>query len=328
MSIKLPSVRELTRYVSPREIQKVRYEKFNMSKTDFDGFDKFFREDELFVKGHDKVTSSYRTYDVDDLPVSYSSIRDLDIVHYSSKQKGFVEGKTSPYIKMLKDDFIISEEDLINCKPAFGVQKLIDEKTEEGYTNTEIYNVLYSSVINGVIRTNLARPAFNMINEGYPLKAVVDTMEKAKLKRRNGTLKYTEGVFEFVKKFPHLKQVMVLVYRGEEFFDKEGAKAFEKIYDNVSDEKTAIQVIRDCRKSPKENLDCSDEKLLRVAYKIVRNQHDYKSEDAMLMGLLRRKNNSSAVYNVSKCLDEGMTSKEIIDKYYTPANGFNFRGRY
>ena len=314
MSIKLPAIRELTRYVSPKETEIIRYKKHNMPKSEFDGIDEFFRQDELFVRGKDKVTKGYKTYSTDDVELHYAFQMDKDIVHLNTQKRSYID-TNSPYVKMIKDGKCISTEALSGSHKNLSIDQIIDKELEKGVSENEIYNILYSSRINGIVRADFAKEAFKILDKGYPLEAVINLMDKATLKFKNGTYQYSKGMLEFLEKFPHLKQAMITKdFMGNEAFDKSGAKLFSQIYDMAPDEKTALKILRDCKTTEDDGSRHTHSSLVNLASEIIKKEGKYTDDASELIKSIKYNGSiDNHAYKAIKMLNKGIEPKYISD---------------
>lgn len=278
--------------------------------------DKFFRQDELYNKSIDNVHKGYRVYDTDDLPVYDYTQTDRDIDYLFAQQRPFIEYKNN-FIKLRKDNRVVDLDKVYMSNLNNSSSNIISEKLNEGYDVEHVLNVLYSSRINGVLRNNLADSGFSLLRRGYPIETVIELMEKSKLRRKNGTKKYSEGMLEFLEQFPDLRHLVVSKNRiGEEMFDKYGAKNFPYLFDLAKDEQTAVKIFKDCQVYNPYDGFVVDDLLCNSAFHILRRSGEYTKNDAKLMNILRQNVRKDCCYDVEDLLARGEKSEDILKNYF------------
>lgn len=264
--------------------------------------DKFFRQDELFDKTKDFLNSGYRHYSVDDVSLCYETETDRDINSYFAKRNPYV-GSKAERVKLLKDGKIFYSEKLDAAYFSKNQNNTLLSFLDKGYSVNDIVNILYSSKINGVVRTEISDFAFKLLDKGYPIEKIVRYIEKSKLLRFNGTKKYTSGMLEFIEQFPHLKYTVVSKNSfGEDIFDKHGAKLFSKLYDVSPDEMTAIRAFRDCKVKDVDGSLITLDYLYEKVYEILKTKGKYTHKDTRVIAEMRKHPMSDEQYHIHKYL--------------------------
>ena len=285
--------------------------------------DKFFRQDELYDRQKDIVHSGYRKYSIDDIPADESlTVFNKDKVHLFSRLKSFIESKHKPYIILHKDKTQFPLDKIYEPGAGRYSNYMIECKLDEGYTLEQVLNVYYSGIINEKIRHNLTNSAFKMIKAGYPTEYVVKLMERSKLRKANGQQKYSEGMLEFLEKFPYMRKYMVSQSsQGEEFFDSVGANYYPKIFNSSKNEIEALRILKHCRIKHKDNTFSTDEHLVICALELLKhNNGDLSKYDYQLMKNLASVDHVhvARVKAVYPKICEGIDSKIILKEYLNP----------
>lgn len=325
MSIKIEPIKNgktIMKYIGKKSESRKFYKNLKIDQNDtIFACDKFFRQDELFVKGKDVVHSGYRRYSVEDIPADESvTTFAKDRVHLFSQLKPFIELKNNPCVFLYKDKRYFSMDKIYEANVSNKVHDMIDQKFECGFTPEQTLNVYYSGIINGTIRENLIKPAFKMIKKGYPTEYVVKLMEHSKLRRATGNQKYSNGMLEFLEQFPYMRNNMVSVNTiGEEIFDSVGAHYFPKIFSNSENEIEALKILRYCRIKHEDRTVMTDERLALCALEILNNNGgNFTKSDYKLMANLA---SADHVYNarikaVYPKLRSGVDSDTILKEYF------------
>ena len=156
-----------------------------------------------------------------------------------------------------------------------------------------------------------------MLKRGYPIETVIELMEKSKLRRKNGTKKYSEGMLEFLEQFPDLRHLVVSKNRiGEEMFDKYGAKKFPYLFNLAKDEQTAVKIFKDCQVYNAYDGFVVEDLLCNSALHILRRSGEYTKNDAKLMNILRQNVRKNCCYAVEDLLARGEKSEDILKNYF------------
>ena len=315
IDVDLKTVRKLTRYISPKEIEKARYEKFNTPKIN-DGnllCDKFFKKEELFNKMSDEIDYGYRSYGIDDLPVYYNGIREHDITHYSTQQCQYtLERRLPEYVTLLRNGKKIYTEKFEYLRDTNPIKMQINEALGKGCSLQNAINILDAAYIDINFKNDLFKGGLKLLREKYPLETVLHYIELSKLKDAKGNKSYVTGTFDFISQYPHLRDLIIHkdAYNCETL-DEIGLKYIPKLLDKCKSEEDAVKIAKACQNTKQFNKEIvTDRAHLNLALHIYsKNQKWTKTDTALLHEIGNSTKKLEKTYNL---LAEGYKPKDIV----------------
>lgn len=332
------TIRELTRYIRPCELDEFRKPVRIDRIEDKDLCDTFFREDELYDEDRDDA-STYHPYSIDDIP-AYNpndiTVRDINNIMYNSQCQ--IETEYPDYATIYETGRKVYLE-TIPSDTHDG--KIIFRLIDDGYSPDAVINIASKAHRNKYgINWTMAYGGLKLIRKGYPINLVLEYMDKAKLKAPNGTFWYEEGLLEFIEANPeHRDDVVTKLDDGREIFDRVGAKYYNQIYDNCNNADDVIRIINSCRINTYTQFSSAfdpdyayltSRPLAQLSVKILKNEGNKwsKSANTLIKELgkilvkceKKGRNKATNLYmQISKFIDDGGSAKEaskFIKQYY------------
>lgn len=289
----------LNEYISPRAIEKMRYKKFNAPQIN-DGnllCDDFFRQEELFDNKNDIVDYWDSRYGIDDiLPIDRTSIRAFDERNLFGSNTNYIESDLPYYVDIIGENRRIYLESYGYKNPKYPY-KVNARGIYSDYYLDDVVNIKHYSLIcnneNKIECKTLRDEALKLIQENYPVELVVDYMNRAKLKKANGDLKYTPGFLTFLSQFPDMRAKMVSKdISGNEVLDRYGIEVFPQLFELFNyDKDAAYKFLEDCRIYHDNFFETSNIKY-KTAIAIFKKTGKWTEEESELIRSTDRYNNS------------------------------------
>lgn len=278
-------VKELTKYISPSEIEKARFKRFNAQKID-DGnivCDEFFRTNELFDRKIDEIKTAQQ-YGIDDLPIyTESKLLSNDIRRISNSKAGNAENDLPYYVDIIGEKnkrIYVEEYGTKNPKhPHFEPYNTehvwyADRKLYENRTIDEVVNIRYHATeLSAVGSRSLEHEALRLMQKGYPLEYVIYIMKQSVLKSPYGRSEAYTPLMKFLSEHPDMRRYVVThnCFK-EEIFDSCAAKMLPKLLETCNnDMKVVNQILWDCRIQTHNEVFLTEPNILKTAinlYKI------------------------------------------------------------
>lgn len=312
-------VNKLTKYISPKSIEKARFEKFNTPIIN-DGnllCDKFFRTSELFDKKND-IVQSFQPYSIDELPVyDRTSVQALDLKHLEGTHASYIETNLPYFIDIIGENKRIYLEEYGIKHPDYPnketeIQPILhpflcffSEKLTKNVSIDEYVNITYHAQKKSPFASyELVKASLGLLQDGIPLEGVINLMNKANLKVVSGDAVAATpiGLMRFLSEYPKLRQYVIThTKRNSEVFDSKGSVAFPELIDMCKgDIEKAYDILKDCRveqwnKSSLTNLDLVG--LAKTLYKI---DNCWNKEKAKILFYIKLHNNEDLTIYIKR----------------------------
>lgn len=304
LSTNLKSVRQLTKYISPEEIEKIRYKKFNAPKIKAPNLlcDEFFRAGEVFDRKND-IIRPYQTYSPDDLRIyDRTSLYAIDRRRFEGSNAAYIESDLPYYVDIMGEKKRIYVEHYGTKSPKYPFEKDVDLSIHPFWQHNknlykdrsidEIVNIsYYADKLSADNSHEVKHIALSMMNKGFPLESVINIMKEAKLKVTDGDLPIQTDFMQFLSEYPNLRRYMITYSDNRsEVFDSNGAKIFTKLLDMCSgDTKEAYKILWDCRLEQKDGSFMTDLDFVRLAESLYRRGHDWNEEKSEVINCIKAK---------------------------------------
>ena len=309
------TIRKLTEYISPKEIEKIRYERYNTHKINNGNLvcDKFFRMNEGFNRNSDSVNAGYRSYGTDDLPIYYNGEIERDITQYSTRIGNYtLETELPPHVTLLKNGHKIYTEKFQFLPDTNPLKIKINKAMDEGCSLEEAINILDSAQIDISHKNELFSEGIRLLKEKYPLATVLKYMEDAKLKDRKGNRTYIPGTIGFITKYPHLRELIIHknIFKNE-VVDVAGMNAFPKIIEKCNSEEDAIKIAKACQHKTLFKEDTvTNRNLVDLALHIYSRNKTWTQTDTALLNEIG--NSTKKLEKAFRLFGYGQKTKDII----------------
>ena len=313
----LKIVRNLTKYISPAEIEHLRYKKYNAPIIN-DGnllCDEFFRTEEVFNRKSDEI-KSFQPYSIDDLPVyDRTTIKAFDKRRLLG-DVSYVETDLPYYVDIIGENKRIYLESYGVKNPKYPGEVSADGKYK-GFRLDDVVNIKYYArklSPNNII--GIEEEALQMIKDGFPLESVINIMEESALKSKYGTTRGARGLMPFLLQFPKLRHLVVSKSKfGIEVFDYKAAKAFPELVDMCNgDTEIACKIVQSCKiKQDNESLIINTD-MLDLAKKLYEADNSWSQSQQEIMSFIKRKyplRHIILMTHANTCLEKGMPVSSI-----------------
>ena len=323
-------VRELTKYISPKEIEKARFKRYNMPKFN-DGnllCDEFFRTEELFDKKIDRA-SAFNPYSVDDIPAIKNSVVNSGNFHrVSNLNASYPESNLPYYVDIIGENKRIYIEQYGIKDPRhpyeadfIGSNDWLNQNLYTNRTIDEIVNIKYlARKLAEGDSYGLELEALSLLKNGYPLDAVLNIMKKAALKQPDGKLLGCRGMMRFITQYPDLRRYMVTYANDKsEVFDSFGAKMFPELLELCNnDKKLAYKILWDCRAEMHDGWFLTHPELLTIGKYLFKIDNSWNDKKAKLVQLISEKSDktySNCRLKIVKLLRENTPVQDMIEDF-------------
>ena len=304
MRVFIPNIRtvkELTRYISPLEIERARFKKFN-SPIINDGnivCDEFFRVEELFDRKRDILTP-LTTYSIDDVPViDHTSLLARDIQILEGTNSSYIETDLPYYVDIIGENKRIYLE-------GYGVKgskSKIDTKSYKNCSVDELANIRYYAYKYSPSNPFSAElEGVKLLKDGYPLEGVINIIKESSTEGINGSLLCPRPLMRFIAKFPKLKRYMFTYdNKKREILDVAAAGMFHELVETCKgDEKLAYQILWDCRVEKSNGSFRTYPDLLLLGQNLYKNGDYWSPEKAKIVHYVSLRDPKSYKYSSAK----------------------------
>ena len=328
ISTDLKTVKKLTKYISPENIEKIRYKKYNVSKIKETPVlcDEFFRTNELFNRRTD-ITESFHPYSVDDLPIyDRTSLKACHFRQLSGSNAAYIESDLPYFVDILGEKKRIyiesygtkSDKYPYEADVEFDINPFMlhNKKDYENHSIDEVVNLTYYAQKLSMQNINELRIiGLKMLNNGFPLEGVINIMKDAHLKGTSGEAEVPALFMRFLSKFPNLRRYMITYSKNKsEVFDRNGATAFPKLVDMCGgDTKEAYKILWACRvEQPNESYLTSPD-FVDLAKDLYRTDKSWTEEKSDLLNYIKElpQKNDALIRRTRKLIIRGMSIKSI-----------------
>ena len=295
----VPSVKitdKLTRYITPKYIEKVRYQRYNapLIKEANQLCDRFFRTEELFDKKAD-IPEYFQKYSVDELPLyDRTSPESLLRQKFESANISFVDNDLPNYVDIIGENNRVYLEgyNLTNRYP-FNSDATSRYK---GFSIDEVVNVKhFAHTVSPNNSFVVEEEAFKLLKDGFPLSTVVKLIQESALHMSNGKTKEAKGLMTFLAEFPDLRRYMITYTNSRsEAFDAYGAKIFRELLDMCNgDKKLANRILWECRIEKQDGHFVTDHFLFNIAKYLYKSDDKWtQNKEAVIRDIIKRKPHS------------------------------------
>ena len=310
------TIRELTRYIRPQELNEFRKPVRINRLSDKELCDTFYREDELYDPEMDDVTA-YHQYSVDDIPYCDPNnilLRDLNNIIMQGDFQ--LESELPEHATILKT----GKKVYIESIPAeISDGKKIYDYIEDGYDKNNVLNIVYASRNDFGIQWSFAEAGIKLLDQGYPLELILKYMDDATIHSSKGLTQKDENLLRFLAEFPEARNSVVNYDLDKnEVFDYRAAQKYHVFYEICNNPKDIPIIINKCRLRNNNREYLSNYALLNIAICILEKQHGEWSDDAskLLEKLIIGETKTSPIINrIYKMLEAGLSVEQVLKSY-------------
>lgn len=305
LNVKSKVIKELTRYIRPKEIEAARFKQYCQPIID-DGnivCDEFFRTKELYNPAKDFAPVA--NYSIDDIPVTNRvNVLTQDALRLKGINPAKVEWGLPYYVDIIgRNERIYLES--YGLKDPKHPQKMMADGIYSKFVLDDVVNIkYYAQELSLNDKNGFTKEALALLKDGFPLTSVLKLMEKSALKSSDGISRTSKGLLTFLAEFPKFRPYVITHdFLKNEVFDSEGAKMFPKILEMCNnDHEEAFRIINDCRRTMYDESRLTDTKYLELGQKLYKIDNTWSTQKAEIVKMCILKYRQKNIINKVKLM--------------------------